>query len=100
MRVVCGVLVSILSVATAFAQSASIEFDVASVKPVPPTTGTLSELLGASARRPPPGEWRLPGVTLQNAIILAYPEFHLPGLLVGGPEWVKETRFYLQARMS
>ena len=50
--------------------------------------------------RAPPGQWKPFGLTLQNDIILAYPEFSLPGLLAGGPAWIKEARFDLQGRMS
>ena len=71
-----------------------LEFDVSSVKPAPERD--IREV----TRRPPPGQWKLLSVTLQNAIIIAYPAFRLPGLVVGGPEWINETRFDLQGRMS
>jgi uncharacterized protein (TIGR03435 family) len=50
--------------------------------------------------RPPRGQWLALDLTLHNLIILAYPEFRFPKLLVGEPQWVKETRFDLSARMS
>jgi hypothetical protein len=70
------------------AQAAPLEFDVASVKPALPTRSVLE-----SVRRPPLGQWRYFGITLFNVILESYPEFRLPGLVVGGPDWVKETRF-------
>src|SRR5437868_1403964 len=77
------------------------EFDVASVKLAgPPSHLSLGEALALVSKRPPPGQWAFHGITLQNAIVLAYPGFHLPGLLVGGPKWIDEARFELQARMS
>src|SRR5688572_2224678 len=100
MRVLAVVLISMSCAAGAFAQNAPIEFDVASVKPVPPLSGSLGDMLAIAGRRPPPGQWGLRAVTLHNAIILAYPEFRLPGLVIGGPDWIRETRFDLQARMS
>ena len=80
------------------AQSAAPEFDVASVKPAMPER-SLRETLG-NLRRSVPGQWQYFDLTLHNVILLAYPEFHLPGLVAGIPGWVKETRFDLQARMS
>jgi uncharacterized protein (TIGR03435 family) len=99
MRGLGVVLVSILLGAIGFARGLPDHFDVASVKPAAPNR-TLQELVGAFARRPPPGQWRLVNLTLRNAIILAYLEFQPPAVLVGGPDWVKEARFDLQARMS
>lgn len=96
--VVAAILLFTLTVA---AQDATrLEFDVSSVKPVQPTPRSLAEITATLVRRPPPGQWRLLGLTLKNVIIIAYPEFRLPGLIVGDPTWVKETRFDLQPRMS
>jgi uncharacterized protein (TIGR03435 family) len=75
--------------------SAAQEFEVASVKPAVPTRP-----LGDFGRRAPPGQWNVVGLTLQEIITYIYPEFRLPGLLMGGPAWVRATRFDLQGRMS
>ena len=99
-RVAALTLSAFFSGGVVAAQSGGPEFDVASVKPIPPLSGNLAALLEAAGRRLPAGQWRLRGLTLQNAIILAYPQFRLPGLLIGGPDWMRETRFDLQARMS
>jgi len=99
MRAVAVALIVLCGVAGPAAQAPPpLAFDVASVKPAPPTRSMAESLTGLTRRSP--GQWQLLGLTLQNAIVIAYPEFHLPGLLVGGPEWIKEARFDLQARMS
>src|SRR5215203_6187773 len=97
MRVVAVVIIAALSGVTVVGRqnTGPTAFDVASVKCAAPERD-MREV----TRRPPPGQWKMLSVTLQNAIINAYPEFRLPGLVVGGPEWVKETRFDVQARMS
>jgi uncharacterized protein (TIGR03435 family) len=99
LRLVQGLTLALLglysaSILTAQA-STSITFDVSSVKPAAPDRS-----IGEIARRAPPGQWRLFSVTLWNALAIAYPEFRLPGLMVGGPSWVGEERFDLQARLS
>jgi uncharacterized protein (TIGR03435 family) len=50
--------------------------------------------------RPPPGEWRLLGATLESVLATIYPEFRQQGFIVGGPAWLRETRFDLEGRMS
>jgi uncharacterized protein (TIGR03435 family) len=32
--------------------------------------------------------------------MVSYPEFRLPGLVVGGPGWIRDTKFDLDARMN
>jgi uncharacterized protein (TIGR03435 family) len=84
----------VLASATVLAQR-PLEFDVSSVKPAAP-----NRPLGDSLHRAPPGQWRLFGVTIDNALRVAYPEFRLPGLIAGGPSWISQERFDLQGRMS
>jgi uncharacterized protein (TIGR03435 family) len=67
-------------------------FDVASIKPTapnPPVT-TIGNFL-------PGGRWSARNVTVRMILGRAYPEYSLPGLIVGGPSWVAERRFDIDA---
>jgi uncharacterized protein (TIGR03435 family) len=68
-----------------------LEFEVASVKPAgtPPSPGRL-----------PPGQWRAYALTLAGLIGRAYPQFTAPQLVLGGPAWVRETPYDIEARME
>src|SRR5690349_1671511 len=68
-RYVAIAFISLWIVAGAAAQDAPMAFDVASVKPAAPDR-PVAEMV----RRPPPGQWRLLGLTLKNVIVIAYPE--------------------------
>jgi uncharacterized protein (TIGR03435 family) len=89
--------VAVLAAQTFAAQTPGPQFDVASVKPAAPGR-PIGELIRAMRRVP--GQWRFVDLTLFNIIVIAYPEFHLPGLVVGEPAWVKEARFDVDARMN
>lgn len=71
--------------------TAQIDFDVASVKPAMPNR-PLREVIDAT-RRHSPGQFRSFDLTFYNLILNAYPQFGLPGLISGGPGWIKEARF-------
>jgi uncharacterized protein (TIGR03435 family) len=96
MRSFAAVLIVLSGVVAVTAQnSPGLEFEVASVKPAAPDRPP-----GEIVRRPPPGQWRMFSATLHSVIINTYPEFRLPGLVVGGPTWVRETKFDVQGRMN
>ena len=97
MRDTTPLAVAILVAQTLAAQTPGPQFDVASVKPAAPGR-PLGEIVRAARRVP--GQWQFLDITLLNLIVIAYPEFRLPGLVVGEPAWVKETRFDVDARMS
>jgi uncharacterized protein (TIGR03435 family) len=68
-----------------------IAFEIASVKPAGPP---------APIGRLPPNQWRAGRVTLVQLIGRAYPQFVFDRLVDGGPEWVREARFDIDARMD
>ena len=73
------------------AQVSSPEFEVASVKPAGPLvpSGSL-----------PPGLWRARSRYLVQLIGAAYPQYFFEGLVVGGPDWTRNARFDIDARMD
>jgi uncharacterized protein (TIGR03435 family) len=71
-------------------------FDVVSVKPSPPpSAGALRIGVGVT-----PGRWDASFVTLLNVIRNAYPELATEAQFVGGPEWIRTTRFDIAATMA
>ena len=84
--------------ATAFTQAQApavpqLAFDVASIRPTPanPPVTTAGAAL-------PGGQWSPRNVTVLTIVARAFPEYVLPGLIVGGPAWVAERRFDIDAR--
>jgi uncharacterized protein (TIGR03435 family) len=75
----------------AHGQVSSPAFEVASVKPSGPPV---------PFGRLPPGQWRAGRSTLVGLIGYAYREYVFDGLVVGGPAWVREARFDIDARMD
>ena len=87
---------AVLALAVAvFAQAPTPAFEVTSVKPSPP---------GATFTRPgspdPGGRWLARNATLEMILQRAYPDYSQPGLIVGGPRWVKERTFDIDARAA
>ena len=68
-------------------------FDVASIKPTPPNP-PVTTIGGAT----PDGRWSPRNVTLRMILGRAYPEYTLPGMIVGGPAWVAERHFDIDAK--
>jgi uncharacterized protein (TIGR03435 family) len=66
-------------------------FEVASVKPAGPAV---------PIGRLPPNQWRVGRLNLVQLIARAHPRFAFDGLVVGGPAWVREARFDIEARMD
>jgi uncharacterized protein (TIGR03435 family) len=91
----------ILLVCALFAASASAQspaptpapFEVVSIKRSAPE---------ARMTRPgspdPGGRWQSLNATLLMIVERAYPDYATPGLIVGGPGWMRETRFDIDAR--
>jgi uncharacterized protein (TIGR03435 family) len=73
------------------AQVSTPAFDVASVKPAGPPV---------PFGRPSPGLWRAGRSNLVQLIGRAYPQYAFDSLVVGGPAWVREARFEIDARMD
>jgi uncharacterized protein (TIGR03435 family) len=82
------------------AQSSSItetapKFAVASIRQSPPPTGGPM-FLDFGPR--PGGQWLSQNATFMMIIRSAYPEFSLPGQIVGGPSWINTERFDIDAK--
>lgn len=75
-----------------YAQVSQPMFDVASVK----HAGTARPTGGSRS----PGQWRAERATLVRLIRYGYPRYEFEDLIIGGPDWVRETRFDVEARMA
>jgi len=88
----CVLLVCLLLGVAASAQSPA-PFEIVSVKRSPPE---------ARMTRPgspdPGGRWQALNATLLMIIQRAYPDYASPGLIAGGPGWIREARFDIDAR--
>ena len=79
-------------------QAALLRFEVASVKPSPPLNPAgFTMNFGRSA---PGGKWRAENATLLRILQRAYPEYNRPGMIVGGPAWVTDRFFDIDARAT
>ena len=89
-------LAMVLATAFTHAQSPAVPplaFDVVSIKPTPPNPPVTT---GGGFL--PGGRWSPRNVTVMMILARAFPEYALPGLIVGGPGWVAERRFDIDAR--
>jgi uncharacterized protein (TIGR03435 family) len=75
------------------AQTPPVTFDVASIRPTPPDppVTTIGNPL-------PGGRWSPRNVTIRAMLSRAFPEYAHPGMIVGGPEWIDERRFDIDAK--
>ncbi|MGH9240182.1 MAG: TIGR03435 family protein [Vicinamibacterales bacterium] len=92
------VLVIIAAAAVAQAQvpaPAPLAFDVASIRPTPPNPPVTT--IGAPL---PGGRWSPRNVTVLMIVSRAYPDYALRGMIVGGPDWVAERHFDIDARAA
>jgi uncharacterized protein (TIGR03435 family) len=66
---------------------------VASIKPTPPNppVTTIGNLL-------PGGRWSPRNVTVRMILSRAFPEYAHPGMIVGGPGWLTERHFDIDAK--
>jgi uncharacterized protein (TIGR03435 family) len=92
-----AVVLVILAAAFVHAQTPAppLAFDAASIRPTPPNppVTTIGNLL-------PGGRWSPRNVTVRMMLGRAFPEHSLPGLIVGGPGWLAERRFDIDARID
>jgi uncharacterized protein (TIGR03435 family) len=95
MRVVLLVILLLARAMTAAAQSDAAAFEVASVKVSPPLTGPIPVRSGSPQ---PGGLWIAQNARFMDLLRSAYPEYRLPGLITGGPDWINRTRFDITAR--
>lgn len=90
-------IVVVLMGLSAYAQSSKPRFEVASIKPtVPVTSGPLNELLNRIPRFHPGGLFSAPQATVRDLLILAHDL--RPNRIVGGPDWVRQDSFEVNAR--
>src|SRR5688572_12326985 len=71
-------------------------FEVVSIKPSPPPSAGGMRF-GVGAR---PGRWEANDATLLVILRNAHPEFATDAQFVGGPEWVRSTRFDIAATIA
>ena len=90
-----AVVTALLTAGIVHAQAPQpVAFEVASVKPG--ITGT-----GRDPGRPRPGgRWSAKNTTLYLLLRIAYPEYRFPGLIVGGPSWIAEREFDVDAKAA
>ena len=72
-------------------QPAAPKFEVASVKP---SSDTPIPFTGG---RVPPNRWMAIRVNIVNLIMVAYPEYAFEGRVIGGPAWIRNERFDIEA---
>jgi uncharacterized protein (TIGR03435 family) len=65
-------------------------FEVISVKP---TTANAMDV----GRAMPGGRWTARKITLELLLHAAFPEYRLPGLIAGGPKWISDHGFDIDA---
>jgi uncharacterized protein (TIGR03435 family) len=92
MRNLAVIAAAVFASALIYAQvPPQVGFDVASIRPTPanPPVTTMGERPG--------GRWSPRNVTVMMILGRAFPEYSLPGLIAGGPGWLAERRFDIDA---
>ncbi len=87
LAVICGPIL--------IAQQPVLRFEVASIRPSSPDPVPVSAI---GSLRLPPDRWRGLRVTLVQYIGVAYPEYAFEGRVVGGPAWVRQALFDIEAK--
>ena len=77
------------------AQTSAPAFEVASVRQSPQNS-TFTRPGSAE----PGGRWSAVNATLVMIMQRAYPAYSVPGLIVGGPGWIHERRFDIEAKAN
>jgi uncharacterized protein (TIGR03435 family) len=70
-------------------------FAVVSVKPSAPSTGGPTRMTAGPRGG---GQWLAANVPLAFILMGVYPDFSLPGQIVGGPEWIRTQAFDVNAK--
>ena len=87
----------ILAAAVVHAQTPSpVAFEVASVKQSPPLDPAGFSIRPGSPD--PGGRWQAQNATMLMLLQGAYPDYQKPGMIVGGPGWLNERRFDIEAK--
>ena len=92
----CVLLFCALFAASASAQSPAgkpAPFEVVSIKRSAPDSR-----MTRPGSPDPGGRWQSLNATLQMILERAYPDYATPGLMAGGPGWMREARFDVDAR--
>jgi uncharacterized protein (TIGR03435 family) len=90
------VLIIVLAAGILTVSAQTPAFDVVSIKPSPPASGGVMRF-GVGAR---PGRWEANYATLLTVLRSAYPELATDAQFVGGPEWVRSSRFDIAATIA
>src|SRR5688572_13175470 len=80
--------------ATLVGQQTAPTFEVASIKPSSDAPIPASSTLAALRN---PSRWIAIRVTAVRLIVAAYPEYAFEGRVVGGPAWIRNDRFDIEA---
>src|SRR4051794_21316216 len=92
MRTITGAVLIFYAAYAAFSQSAPPAFDVASVKPAPPSPDhNLRVMMGGDA-----GRLNFSNVTLRNLMTRAY---SIKDPQIAGPDWLKSERYDIVAKL-
>ena len=88
-------LIVVLFASTLVGAQAPLAFEVASVRP------SAAPDAGRDPGRPRPGgRWSAMNTTLNLLLRIAYPEHRFPGLIAGGPSWMAERTFDIDAKAT
>jgi uncharacterized protein (TIGR03435 family) len=71
-------------------------FEVASVKPMPPDSMRRGRTLAMVS----PGHFRASNATLVEIMERAFDQYSRPGLIAGGPGWIRDERWEINAKTS
>ena len=97
MRVAIAVVVLAAGIVHAQAPP-PVAFEVVSVKQSPPLDD--SGFMVRPGSPDPGGRWSARNSTLLMLLKRAYPEFDKPGMIVGGPGWLDDRRFDIDAKAA
>ena len=93
-RTLAVVLLLVSTAAPTRAQTPrQLAFEVVSIRP---TNNDTRGLNPGQAR--PGGRWAAMNTTVSLLLPIAYPDFKFPGLIVGGPGWISERTFDIDAQ--
>ena len=84
-----------LAVAVAAQEPAATTFEVASIRPSSPNPIPVNVL---GSLRLPPDRWRALRVNLVQLLAVAYPAYAFESRVVGGPGWIREELFDIEAK--
>ena len=91
-----AVAIALLAAGVVHAQTPPVAFEVASVKQSPPLDPAGFVIRPGSPD--PGGRWQARNATMLMLLQGAYPDYKRPGMIIGGPGWLDERRFDIEAK--